>query len=83
MIYFTQDPAAERIRAAYREMPALALTLPQAARLWAAAPGECGSSLRQLVSEGLLTVAPDRRYVLRSPHPPVARGGGSASEVAA
>ena len=46
-------PAAllRRVRAQYREMPALKLTKPQATRLFAVAPSMCDTMLRALVME--------------------------------
>jgi hypothetical protein len=42
------------IRAEYREMPGLNLTLPQAIRLWTAEPGRCAETLDALVRKGFL-----------------------------
>jgi hypothetical protein len=42
------------IRAEYREMPGLKLTLPQAIRLWSAEPGRCAQALDVLVERGFL-----------------------------
>jgi hypothetical protein len=42
------------IRAEYREMPGLNLTLPQAIRLWTADPGTCAETLDALVRKGFL-----------------------------
>jgi hypothetical protein len=42
------------IRAEYREMPGLNLTLPQAIRLWTAEPALCSQVLEALVDTGFL-----------------------------
>jgi hypothetical protein len=42
------------IRAEYREMPGLRLTLSQAARLWSADPKTCARALNALVEIGFL-----------------------------
>jgi hypothetical protein len=44
----------DRVLAEYRQWPGLRLTLPQATRLWAAAPDECRSALDGLVANGEL-----------------------------
>ena len=46
-----------RIRAEYRDMPGLSLTLPQAARLWHLEPGVCEYLLEGLVAQGVLRKA--------------------------
>lgn len=43
------------MRAEYREMPGLCLTLPQAARLWAADREACARALDMLVESGFLS----------------------------
>jgi hypothetical protein len=43
-----------RIRAEYREMPGLSLTLPQAARLWQIDSIDCGRLLERLTDAGVL-----------------------------
>jgi hypothetical protein len=43
-----------RIRAEYREMPGMRLTLPQAARLFNLEPTDCARVLEALVSTGTL-----------------------------
>jgi hypothetical protein len=42
------------VRAEYREMPGLGLTLPQAARFFALTPHESERVLAQLIDEGLV-----------------------------
>jgi hypothetical protein len=42
------------IRAEYREMPGLTLTLPQAIRLWTADPVACARVLDALIESGFL-----------------------------
>jgi hypothetical protein len=43
-----------RIRAEYREMPGMRLTLAQAARLFALEPACCAQALDRLVADGAL-----------------------------
>ena len=43
-----------RVRAEYREMPGLCLTLPQACRLWQIEAGATAAILDGLVAEGFL-----------------------------
>ncbi|MGQ0736735.1 MAG: hypothetical protein ACT4QD_24170 [Acidobacteriota bacterium] len=43
-----------RIRAEYREMPGLRLTVPQAARLWQVEPVRCAQALQSLARAGVL-----------------------------
>jgi hypothetical protein len=52
-----------RIRAEYREMPGLRLTLPQACRLWQLAPEPCHALLDRLVSERVLHRMQDGSYI--------------------
>jgi hypothetical protein len=54
---------AARIRAEYREMPGLRLTLAQAARFWHMDPRACESILMALVAEGSLRLTPDGVFV--------------------
>ena len=42
------------IRAEYREIPGLSVTLPQAARLWNADQRQCREALEALIDEGFL-----------------------------
>jgi hypothetical protein len=61
-------PALEtigRIRRDFGLLPGLALTLPQARRLWALQDAECRALLDALVAEGFLRVRSDARYVMR------------------
>ena len=53
-----------RIRAEYREMPGLKLTLAQASRLFNIEPVRCGRALEALVSGGVLRT--DGRAFLRA-----------------
>lgn len=53
---------AQRIRAEYEEMPGLALTLSQAARLWAEDPRRLEPLLLALVREGFLMRHPRGTY---------------------
>ena len=50
-------PAAllRRVRAQYRDMPALKLTKPQATRLFGVAPSMCDTMLTALVTENFLS----------------------------
>jgi hypothetical protein len=50
------------IRREYREMPRLALTLQQAARLWDVDEDTCKIALEALVSGGFLTLREDGRF---------------------
>jgi hypothetical protein len=45
----------QRVREEYRVMPGLALTKPQATRLFGVAPSVCGAMLRALVMENFLS----------------------------
>ena len=54
----------ERVRAEYREMPGLRLTLAQAARLLGLNQGVCVHVFRALVYEGFLRETPRGDYVL-------------------
>ena len=60
---FAEPRQANRIRADYREMPGLALTIDQAARLWQMERELAGTVLRQLIREGFLREALDHRFV--------------------
>jgi hypothetical protein len=50
----TDYPLQARIRAEYREMPGMRLTLVQAARLFNLAPAHCRRVLEALVADGTL-----------------------------
>ena len=52
-----------RIRAEYREMPGLHLTLEQACRLWQINATECEAVLETLVAEGFLVRAHDGAFI--------------------
>jgi hypothetical protein len=54
------------IRRDFGLLPGLALTLPQARRLWALQDAECRELLDALVAEGFLRVRSDARYVMRA-----------------
>jgi hypothetical protein len=62
-----------RIRAEYLEMPGLALTLPQAARLWGADCAVVEPLLRALVESGFLWRTGAGQFVRRSDSPDAAR----------
>jgi hypothetical protein len=55
-----------RIRGEYLEMPGLALTIEQAARLWSLERGACESALGALVELGFLQLDRDGRYLRRN-----------------
>jgi hypothetical protein len=48
------DGTVRMVRAEYWEMPGLALTIPQAARLFALTPHDSERVLAQLIDEGLV-----------------------------
>ena len=53
----------ELIRAEYLEMPGLALTTPQASRLWGLAPDTCDVLLDEMVHAKFLRKTPQNQYV--------------------
>jgi hypothetical protein len=59
-----QEPT-RRIRRDFSLLPGLALTVPQARRLWALQDNACRDLLDTLVAEGFLRVRADARYVMR------------------
>jgi hypothetical protein len=63
-------PAAllQRVRAQYREMPALKLTKPQAMRLFGVAPSMCDTMLRALVMENFLSCTEKGMFVRSTTH---------------
>jgi hypothetical protein len=67
------SPSLTRIRAEYLEMPGLALTLVQAARLWGADCAVVEPLLRSLVDSGFLWRTADGQYVRRADSPDAAR----------
>ncbi len=52
-----------RVRAEYREMPGLHLTVAQARRLWHLDGATCAAVLRALVDEGFLHETPQGQFV--------------------
>jgi hypothetical protein len=52
-----------RVRAEYREMPGLRLTLAQACRLWQIPPTACQAVLHTLVDEGFLVRTPRGSFI--------------------
>jgi hypothetical protein len=60
---FSVDPIAARVRAEYREMPGLSLTVQQAARLLGVQPMICQTVLQELVVDGVLYSTPRGTYV--------------------
>jgi hypothetical protein len=58
---------AARVRAEYREMPGLSLTLPQAARLLGVQPTICQTVLQALVLDGVLYHTPRGTYIATPP----------------
>jgi hypothetical protein len=67
------SPSLTRIRAEYLEMPGLALTLGQAARLWGADRAVVEPLLRSLVDSGFLWRTDGGQYVRRADSPDAAR----------
>ena len=57
------DDLYQRIRAEYREMPGLSLTIEQAARLWQLDAVCCEAILRSLLAEGVLARTARGAYV--------------------
>ena len=57
------DDLLTRVRAEYKEMPGLSLTMAQAQRLWALDPSTCGIVLRTLVESRFLRTTARGRYV--------------------
>jgi hypothetical protein len=53
------------IRQEYQEMPGLALTLPQAERMWDVDEPTCRAALEALIASGFLTRRDDGRFVRR------------------
>ncbi|HET9264849.1 MAG TPA: hypothetical protein VFO14_17495 [Vicinamibacterales bacterium] len=53
------------IRREYQEMPGLALTLPQAERLWGVDEDRCRAALEALVASKFLTLRNDGRFARR------------------
>lgn len=53
------------IRKEYLDMPGVALTLPQAARLWDVDEHTCQDALETLISAGFLTLRDDGRFARR------------------
>jgi hypothetical protein len=66
-------PSLTRIRAEYLEMPGLALTLVQAARLWGCDCAVVEPLLRSLVDSGFLWRTENGQYVRRADSPDAAR----------
>lgn len=60
-----RDRLTGRIRAEYREMPGLHLTVRQAARLFDVDGGRCRRVLDECVHDGWLCSQPDGVYALR------------------
>jgi hypothetical protein len=58
----------QRVRERYRDMPGLALTKPQATRLFGVAPSVCAAMLRALVMEDFLSRTGDDLFVLSNAH---------------
>ena len=57
------DLCLRRIRAEFWEMPGLALSVPQAQRLWSLDPALVERLFAELVASGELRQLPDRRFV--------------------
>ena len=58
----TEPVLTDRIRAEYREVPALRLTIAQAARFWGIDVARCADALDQLCAVGFLMRTPDGHY---------------------
>ena len=61
-----RDTLLERFRSEMRHAPAIALTLPQAARLFNLEPDTCGQLIAALAREGYIEVREDGRFVSTS-----------------
>ena len=57
------DPLVSRVRAEYREMPGLKLTLSQACRLWQLDQQTCEALLKGLVDERFLLCTAEGAYM--------------------
>ncbi len=57
------DALLRRIRAEFREMPGLCLTVPQARRLWALKAPVCNAVLTRLLHDGFLRRTGDGSFV--------------------
>ncbi len=57
------DALLRRIRAEFREMPGLCLTVPQARRLWALQDSACEAVLARLLHDGFLRFTADGSFV--------------------
>ncbi|HSL21048.1 MAG TPA: hypothetical protein VK886_05895 [Vicinamibacterales bacterium] len=64
-----RERLVNRVRAEFREMPGVCLTLPQARRLFGLAEDACARILSTLVREGMLRCRPDGSYALRDALP--------------
>lgn len=58
-----RDTLLERFRSEMRHAPAIALTLPQAARLFNLEPDTCERLIAALAQEGYIHVRSDGRFV--------------------
>ena len=61
-----RDTLLERFRSEVRHAPAIALTLPQAARLFNLDPDTCERLIATLAQEGYIHVRSDGRFVSKS-----------------
>ena len=59
----SREEARRRIRADFREMPGLRITVQQGARLWNLDTETCGRVLDELVAEGVLVRTAERYHV--------------------
>jgi hypothetical protein len=57
------DDLVVRVRGEYREMPGLALTVPQGQRLWGLESSTCQTVFERLVEAGFLRRTPRGRFV--------------------
>jgi hypothetical protein len=69
----SRDELLRRVRGEYDEMPGLALTVPQARRLWALDQQTCEFVLRTLVERRFLRTTARGRYVRTEQARPVRR----------
>ncbi len=75
------DHLLQRVRAEYREMPGLRLTLAQAARLWSLDRSTCAALIDVLVSTKFLARTVDGAYVRFDAGPSNGRRTGTGAPV--
>jgi hypothetical protein len=62
----TRELLVTRIRAEYRDVPGLRLTIPQACQFWRIEERVCRAILEELVSDGFLAQMNDGAFIERS-----------------